>query len=128
MAEGNSLFIGDEREQGHQYCAYLGGRRIGRLSAILVCQTVLVPHVEVDPERRDLGIGSLLVRRVLEDARREGRSVLALCPFAKRWVDLHPGYRDVARRPAPGEVTAVAALLAADRTMRLLHRDVEATR
>jgi hypothetical protein len=124
MAEGVSLVVEDEREREHRYCAYLGGKRIGQVSAILVCETTLVPHVEVDPERRDLGIGSMLVRRVLDDARREGRTVLALCPFAKRWVDLHPGYLDVARRPAAGEVAAVAALLAAERTMRLLHADV----
>lgn len=121
---GHSLVIIDERKWDDRYCAYLKGGRVGRVSAIVVCATVLIPHVEVATERRDLGIGSLLVRQVLDDARAEGRSALALCPFAKRWVDLHPGYRDVARRPFAGEEEAVACLLAADRTMRLLHQDI----
>jgi GNAT superfamily N-acetyltransferase len=79
---------------------------------------VLIPRVEVAPEAHDLGIGSLLMRRALDDARAEGNTVLALCPYARRWADLHPTYRDVARRPRFGETVAVAALLA-DRTVNL---------
>jgi predicted GNAT family acetyltransferase len=118
----NRLFIADERESDQRYAAYVEGRQVGHASAILVRQTVLLPHVEVDPAMHDLGIGSLLVRRVLDDARAEGHTVLALCPFARRWADLHPAYRDVVRRPRAGELAAVNSLLAADRTMRLLHR------
>jgi predicted GNAT family acetyltransferase len=128
MVEASGLVIEDERVRDNRYCAYLGGARIGRVSALLVCETVLIPYVEVDPERHDLGIGSLLVRRACDDARLEGHSVLALCPFAKRWVDLHPGYLDVARRPAAGEADAVACLLAAERTMRRLHPGGQAAR
>jgi hypothetical protein len=122
----NKLVIEDEREQHHRYAAYLDGRLIGCASAIPVRETVLLPHVEVEPDKHDLGIGSLLVRRVFDDARAEGHTVLALCPFARRWADLHPKYRDVVRRPRAGELTAVGALLAADRTMRLLHRAPQA--
>ncbi len=122
----NNLYIQDEREDDNRYAAYLDGTCVGRASAILVKDTILIPHVEVDPSKRDLGIGSLLVRRVFDDARSEGHTVLALCPFARRWVDWHPNYRDVARKPSAGEVTAVNALVAADRTMRYLHRDADA--
>jgi hypothetical protein len=117
-----TFLIEDEREEEHRYAAYLDGRQVGRASAIVVRETVLIPHIEVDPDKHDLGIGSLLVRRILDDARAEEHTVLALCPFARRWVDLHPEYRDVARRPKAGETAAVNALVAADRTMRLLHR------
>jgi len=127
MVDGSGLVITDERARDNRYCAYIDGRRIGSVSVILVCETVLIPHVEVDAERHDLGIGSLLIRRAFDDARVEGRTVLALCPFAKRWVDLHPGYLDVARRPAAGEAAAVASLLAADRTVQRLRRDGRVT-
>jgi predicted GNAT family acetyltransferase len=115
--------IRDEREERARYAAYVGGVRIGFASSILVRETVLLPHVEVDPDRRDLGIGSMLVRRALDDARAEGYSAIALCPFVRRWVDLHPDYLDVARRPQPGELGAVNSLVEADRTMRLLHHE-----
>lgn len=115
--------IRDERETDNGYAAFLENRRIGRASAILVTDTILITHVEVDPAARDLGIGSLLVRRAFDDARREGHSVLALCPFARRWVDWHPDYRDVAREPKAGERTALAALVAAERTQHTPQHD-----
>lgn len=118
-----SMEIRDERADHSRYSAYVDGQRIGFASWIQVRDTVLLPHVEVDEDRRDLGIGSMLVRRAMDDARAEGRSVLPLCPFTRRWVDLHPAYLDVARRPKAGEIGAVRSLLEADRTMRVLHHD-----
>ncbi|MBR7827755.1 N-acetyltransferase [Actinospica sp. MGRD01-02] len=119
----SKLVIEDERELEQRYAAYLDGRLVGCASAILVRETVLAPSVEVEPGKHDLGIGSLLLRRVFDDARAEGHTVLALCPYARRWADLHPGYRDVVRKPRAGELAAVGSLIAADRTMRLLHHD-----
>lgn len=118
-----AMEIRDEREDHSRYSAYVDGLRIGFASWIQVRDTVLLPHVEVDADRRDLGIGSMLVRRAMDDARAEGHTVLALCPFTRRWVALHPAYRDVARRPKAGELGAINSLLEADRTMRLLHHD-----
>ena len=118
-----SMEIRDEREERMRYAVYLDGVRVGIASAVQVHDTILLPHVEVDPERRDLGLGSMLVRRVLDDAREEGNMVVPLCPFARRWVDLHPDYAVVARKPKPGELGAMNSLVEADRTMRLLHRE-----
>jgi len=104
-------------EQGlERYTAYLDGRPIGTAQWILVRDTILLPHVGVDTEHADKGIGSLLMRRILDDARVQHRTALALCPYAKRWTQLHPDYRDTARAPLPGERTAVRALLLAAQT------------
>jgi predicted GNAT family acetyltransferase len=116
----NNLTIRDERGDGNRYTAHLDETSIGSLSALLVGKTVLLPHIEVDAARHDLGIGSLLVRRALDDARAEGHTVLALSPFIKRWADLHPGYHDVVRKPLAGELTAVSSLIDAERVVRLL--------
>jgi predicted GNAT family acetyltransferase len=118
-----TIEIRDERTEHSRYSAYLEGLRIGFASCIQVRDTIVLPYVEVDVERRDLGIGSMLVRRVMDDARAEGNSVLPLCPFARRWADLHPTYLDVARRAKAGELGAVSSLVEAERTMRLLHQD-----
>ena len=126
-ADMTTIEIKDERAERTRYAAYLEGVRIGFASCVQVHDTILLPHVEVDPERRDLGIGSMLVRRVLDDAWAEGNSVIPLCPFARRWVDLHPDYAQVARQPKPGERGAMNSLVEADRTMRLLHREESKT-
>jgi predicted GNAT family acetyltransferase len=68
----NTFVILDEREEENRYAAYLEGQCIGRASAIVVKETVLIPHVEVEPAKRDLGIGSPLLRRAFDDARTEG--------------------------------------------------------
>ena len=119
--------IRDERAERSRYSVYLDGVRVGFASCVQVRDTVLLPHVEVDPERRDLGLGSLLVRRVLDDARAEENTVVPLCPFARRWIDLHPDYAPLARKPKPGELGAMNSLVAADRTMRLLHQEESKT-
>lgn len=108
-------------EEGcERYTAYLDGRLVGSAQWILVRDTVLVPFVRVAPEDHDKGIGSLLMRRIFDDARASQRTVLALCPFARRWTQLHPAYRGTARDPLWGERAAIRALLLAARTRRQL--------
>lgn len=127
VAGMTTIEIRDEREERSRYAVYLEGERIGFASCVQVHDAILLPYVEVDPERRDLGLGSMLVRRVLDDAREEGNMVIPLCPFARRWADLHPDYAVVVRKPKPGELGAMNSLVEADRTMRLLHREESKT-
>jgi len=119
----DKLVIMDEREGNDCYAAYLEGARIGWVGAVEVTDTILIPHIEIEPGKHDLGIGSLLVRRVFDDARAEGHSVLALCPYAHRWIQLHPSYGDVSREPKAGERIALAALVTAVRGWRQLTSD-----
>lgn len=114
----NNLIIKDEREESSRYVALIGGLHVGKASAILVLDTILIPHVEVEPGKHDLGIGSILVRRVFDDARAEGRWVLTMCPYARRWSDLHPDYRDVVRAPRARERNFLNGLVVADRVRR----------
>jgi predicted GNAT family acetyltransferase len=44
------------------------------------------------------GVGSALIRGVLDFARTQGLKVKTLCPFAKAYVDRHPEYADL-RQP-----------------------------
>jgi predicted GNAT family acetyltransferase len=54
-------------------------------------------HTEVPKELEGRGIGSALIRGVLDTARREGLKVNPLCPFAKAYIDKHPEYADLRR-------------------------------
>ena len=47
---------------------------------------------------RGRSVGQALVRRAVEDARAEGRSVVPLCPFAKAQIERHPEWQDVLKR------------------------------
>ena len=52
-------------------------------------------HTEVPKELNGRGIGSKLVRGLLDIARREGVKVLPLCPFVAAYMDKHPEYADL---------------------------------
>ena len=41
------------------------------------------------------GIGSALVRGVLDIARAQGMKVVPVCPFVKGYMDRHPEYADL---------------------------------
>ena len=114
-----SIEIRDEREEG-RYTAYLDGQRIGYATWVKVHDTVVLPHAEVTPAWERQGIGSMLARRAFEDARADGLTVLPLCPFMKRWAELHPDFRDIVRAPRPGEMPSVNDAVHAARTLEAL--------
>jgi hypothetical protein len=52
-------------------------------------------HTEVPKELEGQGIGSALVRGVLDLARASGEKVIPVCPFVKGYMDRHPEYADL---------------------------------
>lgn len=49
-------------------------------------------HTEVDDAFEGHGVGSILVREALADARRRGFEVLPLCPFVNAFIERHREY------------------------------------
>ena len=54
-----------------------------------------IMHTEVPPALNGKGIGSRLVRGLLDLVRAEGAKVRPLCPFVRYYVDKHPEYADL---------------------------------
>jgi predicted GNAT family acetyltransferase len=52
-------------------------------------------HTEVPKELEGRGIGSALVRGVLDIARAQSLKVRAVCPFVKAYLDRHAEYADL---------------------------------
>ncbi|HEY8351950.1 MAG TPA: GNAT family N-acetyltransferase [Sphingomonadales bacterium] len=82
------------------------GRYVARLDGVEAEMTysragaaiVIIDHTSVPDALRGRAVGRALVERAVEDARREGRAIIALCPFAKAQFDRHPEWQDVLRR------------------------------
>ena len=54
-----------------------------------------IMHTEVPPALNGKGIGSRLVRGLLDLVRAEGAKVRPLCPFVRSYIDKHPEYADL---------------------------------
>ena len=52
-------------------------------------------HTEVPPELAGKGIGSKLIKGVLDQVRAEGLKVVAECPFVKACIEKHPDYANL---------------------------------
>ncbi len=78
-----------------RYEALLDGERVGLADYVRTGGTVAFVHTEVDPSLGGRGIGGMLARTALDDARAEGLAVLPRCPFIKGWIDRHPDYADL---------------------------------
>ena len=72
-----------------------GGELRGWLDYLPAGRSVILAHTEVLEGGEGRGLGSQLVRAVLEDLR--GREVTAIptCPFAAAFISRHPEYADV---------------------------------
>ena len=58
---------------------------------------ITLAHAEVPEALRGNGVGSKLVRSVLDDVRRRGLKVVATCPFVRAYLGKHPEYNDLVR-------------------------------
>ncbi len=56
---------------------------------------IIIDHTGVPDGLRGTGAGKALVERAVEDARKEGKKIVPLCPFAKATIDRHPEWQDV---------------------------------
>lgn len=82
------------------------GRYVVRLDSVEAEMTysragermIIIDHTEVPDALRGRGVGQALVRRGVEDARTEGRTIIPLCPFAKAQIARHPEWQDVLNR------------------------------
>jgi uncharacterized protein len=59
---------------------------------------IIIDHTDVPDAMRGRSVEQALVRRAIEDARAEGRSIVPLCPFAKAQIARHPEWQDVLKR------------------------------
>jgi predicted GNAT family acetyltransferase len=53
-------------------------------------ERVMLMHTEVPPPLRGKGVGGALVKGALEQIRRDGLRVVAVCPFVRAYMKKHP--------------------------------------
>jgi uncharacterized protein len=56
---------------------------------------IVFTHTEVPVGLEGRGIGSHLVSHALDFARREGKTVMPLCPYVAAYIRRHPEYQSI---------------------------------
>ncbi|HSP51982.1 MAG TPA: GNAT family N-acetyltransferase [Cryobacterium sp.] len=82
-----------------RYTLEVAGATVGFADYEIAGQEVLFTHVEVDPTHRGEGLASILVEQALDDVRTQTTlTVVPVCPYVVRWIDLHAEYQDLLTR------------------------------
>lgn len=90
-----------EREEGAskgRYVIRLNGHEAELTYSRAGEGTIIIDHTGTPDALRGQGLAGRLVVRAVEDARREGKKVVPLCPFAKAYIARHPELQDVLAR------------------------------
>ncbi|WP_030492091.1 GNAT family N-acetyltransferase [Micromonospora chokoriensis] len=74
------------------------GAVAGFVTYQLTGSIIAYTHTEVDPAYEGKGVGSMLARAVLDDARSKRRTVVPICPFLADWLVKHPEYEGIVVR------------------------------
>jgi predicted GNAT family acetyltransferase len=53
---------------------------------------IVFTHTEVDPKFEGQGLGTVLVKGALDDARDREQLIVPICPFVAKYVHRHPEY------------------------------------
>lgn len=61
-------------------------------------EIMIIDHTYVDPAYRGQKLAEKLVLNGVEKARRDGKKIIPLCPFAKKEFDVKSEYHDVLKR------------------------------
>ena len=95
----SSNIVIERSENGSKgrYVAHVDGREgIGELTYSRLSKTkIIADHTGVDESLRGTGIGKALVERLIADARKDGFTIVPLCPYVKAQYERHPEWADV---------------------------------
>lgn len=82
-------------EDGGRYVLRSSGETVGLVDYRQDGDVLDLHHTEVVPEGQGQGIGTVLVRQVLDEIRTHGRQIVPSCPFVAKFVEEHQDYADL---------------------------------
>ena len=86
-------------DDGHRYTALLSGEEVGHVTVDPIgSDGLLIKHTEILPAFEGRGFAGMLVRHVLEDAKRQGRGVIPVCTYAAAYIRKHPEFQSYVRK------------------------------
>jgi len=82
-----------------------GERLLGRVDYRPAGASLIIAHTEIEDGHAGQGLGSVLVRDMLDQLRAADTTVIPLCPFTAAFIQRHPDYADVVDRSVRAQFT-----------------------
>lgn len=83
----------------NRYVLLVDDREAGLADYLIRGDEIVFTHTEVDPTKRNHGLGAILIRAALDDVRTTtDLKVVPQCPFVADWIDAHPEYHELVER------------------------------
>lgn len=91
--EDNKLFITDNSSK--KQFELVSGGYTSRIEYMLVGNKIFLTHTEVPTELEGKGIGSKIVKLVLEEIESRKLKLIPLCPFVAKYISKHPEWKRI---------------------------------
>jgi len=88
----------DEEQQ--RYVLEINGQLLGFAQYHEEGDRQIFTHTEIDDSLSGKGMGSMLVRESLDDARQRGKRIVPVCEFIGAYVKKHPDWNDLLEQPS----------------------------
>lgn len=88
----------DEEQQ--RYVLEINGQLLGFAQYHEEGDRQIFTHTEIDGSLSGKGMGSMLVRKSLDDARQRGKRIVPVCEFIGAYVKKHPDWNDLLEQPS----------------------------
>jgi predicted GNAT family acetyltransferase len=98
MADDEIRIEREENGSRGRYVYRAGGHEAEMTFSKAGTHQIIIDHTEVPEAFRGQGIGLRLVERAVSDARKDGKTIIPLCPFAAAQFRRHPEWADVLRK------------------------------
>ncbi|WP_108127348.1 GNAT family N-acetyltransferase [Saccharospirillum mangrovi] len=95
MGTGNEPIQREVGETKGRYFVVVDGVEAEMTYSRVSDSMIIIDHTEVPDALRGQKVGVRLVQQAVEDARREGVSIIPLCPFANAQIKRHAEWQDV---------------------------------
>jgi predicted GNAT family acetyltransferase len=89
----------EDRGDAGRYHLFVDGQEAGELDYRMDGDVRVFVHTGVRDEYEGQGLAGKLAQHVLDDARANGISIGATCPYVRSYLERHPEQQDLLARP-----------------------------
>jgi predicted GNAT family acetyltransferase len=95
----NEISVVDAKDHSRYEAQDADGNLMGFVDYKLYPGVITFLHAETLPDYRGRGVAGLIATKSLDDARAVGLRVKPACPFYQSFLEEHPEYADLTKRP-----------------------------